>query len=73
MSKQNSDKKLLKFYLKPEQHDLIRLASAIHRTTMAQFSRKAVIAAAEQANASFYRSRSQTEITSNESVPKQKQ
>ncbi|EDL59806.1 hypothetical protein PM8797T_31498 [Gimesia maris DSM 8797] len=40
-------KQLVKFYVSQEQHDLIRVAAALNRTSMADYSRQIVIADAK--------------------------
>ena len=47
MSNAESSKQLVKFYVSQDQHDLIRVAAALNRTSMAAYARQIVIADAK--------------------------
>lgn len=51
MSTSDQAKPLIKFAVQQEQHDLIRLAGALRRTSMAEFARASVLQVAQRITA----------------------
>ncbi len=47
MRNAEKSKQLVKFYVSRDQHDLIRVAAALNRTSMAQYVRQIVVADAK--------------------------
>ena len=48
MSKANESKRLIKFLVNQHEHDLIRIAGALRRTSMADFARLIVVREAQE-------------------------